>query len=120
VILVDTSIWVDHFRRGNSALREALEEGVVASHAFVIGELACGNLRSRREILDLLGQLPLLQVAEDREIHHVLETHRLMGHGLGWVDVHLLGAARLGDAELWTLDRALFEAAQRIGLRLVR
>lgn len=119
MILVDTSVWVDHFRRGNTALREALDEGAVASHAFVIGELACGNLRSRREILDLLAHLPSVPVAADHEVHQIIESHRLMGRGIGWVDVHLLGAAAIASAELWTLDRALREAARRIGLRVV-
>ena len=111
MILVDTSVWIDHLRKGNAALGEALDAGVVLTHPFVIGELACGHLRARAEILTLLGRLPgLPSVSHDEALHFVAAQH-LHGRGLGWIDIHLLAAAHVARARLWTLDRRL-EAAR--------
>jgi predicted nucleic acid-binding protein len=108
VILVDTSVWIDHFRRGNRALVEALEREDVLTHPFVIGEIACGELKRRREILELLAALPSAIVASDDEAMGLIERRRLMGKGLGYVDVHLLASAALTHgARLWTLDKRL-------------
>jgi predicted nucleic acid-binding protein len=115
-VLVDTSVWVDHLRRGNARLASRLENGEVESHPFVLGELACGNLRRREEILSLLGSLPRVTEAEHDEILSLIETRRLYGRGLGWVDVHLLASAMLGRTTLWTLDRPLMEQARRLGI----
>jgi predicted nucleic acid-binding protein len=108
VILADTSVWIDHFRRRNQRLMDALENGDVVTHPFVIGELACGNLRNRREILDLLHLLPTAIVATDREALAFIEKRKLMGRDLGYVDVHLLASAALSpDVTLWSLDERL-------------
>lgn len=112
MILVDTSVWVQHFQEGVPALSDALEDGEVVMHPFVLGELACGNLRQRREALDLLGQLPALPPASDREALALIEWRKLMGRGIGYVDVHLLAAVLLeSTVRIWTLDRRLSQVA---------
>jgi len=115
-MLVDTSVWIDHLRRGNPALAAALETGKVSSHPFIIGELACGNLRNRNRILSLLADLPQAPVAGHVEVMAFVAAHELMGHGLGWIDVHLLASAALARSPLWTLDRRLAAAADRLDL----
>ena len=114
MILVDTSVWVDHLRRGNDRLRELLEEGEVLTHRFVIGELACGNLKNRAEILELLASLPEAKIADQHEVLHVIDRHRLHGRRVGWVDAHLLTAALLNSSRLWTLDKPLAKAARSL------
>jgi predicted nucleic acid-binding protein len=116
VILVDTSVWVDHFRRSNSKLVEALEQGHVLCHPFIIGELACGHLKRRTEVLRLLDALPQAALAEHDEVLHVVERNKLPGKGLGWIDAHLLTAAMLSRCELWTRDRSLASAARKLKL----
>lgn len=111
MVLVDTSVWIDHFRRGHSGLFEQLEEGSVLCHPFVVGELACGNLGNRTEILDLLQALPMAPMAEHGEVLYLLQELGLYGRGLGWVDVHLLASARLLGCPIWTLDKGLAKAA---------
>jgi predicted nucleic acid-binding protein len=115
VILVDTSVWVDHLRHGNDGIRRALEDGEVLCHPFVIGELACGSIGNRRQILELLQSLPTAPAAEHEEAIHFLNEKRLYGRGLGWIDVHLLASAALARARLWTMDRALRKAAVQLG-----
>ena len=117
MILVDTSVWVDHLRRGNATLRQFLDAGEVSCHSFVIGELACGTLRQRSAILDLLGNLPDVPAAEYFEVLELIESRDLMGSGLGWVDAHLLAAAMIGDVSLWTLDKPLASTADQLGIR---
>jgi len=117
VILVDTSIWVDHLRTGDSDLATALEQGLVFTHPFIVGELACGRIRNRTEVLGLLQRLPNSPVATDDEVLRYIEAHHLMGQGLGYVDVHLLAAAALsGTLRLWTRDRRLAEVAAAVGV----
>lgn len=120
MILVDTSIWIDHFRRRRPDLAELLERGEVAGHPFVIGELACGRLGRRKEILDLLGRLPQAAVAAHGEVLELVERRALMGRGIGWVDVHLLASALLAGASLWTADRPLLAVAKDAGIAFVR
>lgn len=115
-MIVDTSVWVDHFRRGNRRLMGYLGRGIVHIHPFIIGELACGNLGNREELLSLLRSLPLAQMADDGEAHQLLSNARLHGRGIGWVDVHLLASALLSATSLWTLDRRLGEVASELGL----
>ncbi len=108
MILVDTSVWIDHLRRGNHRLTALLDEAGVWTHPFVIGELACGNLKNRHELLMLLGNLPQVTVATDTEVLFYIEQHQLMGRGIGYIDTHLLAASALaGPIKLWTLDRRL-------------
>jgi len=116
VILVDTSVWVDHLRRGDDKLTELLRADEVACHPFVIGELACGNLRNRAELLTLLSVLPILPKVEDAEALAFIDTHRLMARGLGLIDVHLLASCALAGVGLWTRDKKLAQAASRAGL----
>ncbi len=117
MILVDTSVWVDHLRRGNPTLHQFLEAGEVSCHSSVIGELACGKLRQRSTILELLGKLPNVPAADDFEVLELIESRSLMGRGLGWVDAHLLAATMIGDVSLWTLDKPLATTAHRLGIR---
>jgi len=114
MVLVDTSVWVEHLRRGLPALAKQLDAAAVVCHPFVMGELACGNLRNRREILELLQTLCTCPVAAHEEVLHFIESNRLMGLGLGYVDVHLLASAALGGLPLWTLDRTLQTTAVRL------
>ena len=112
MILVDTSVWVGHLREGDEHLRELLRDEQVLCHPFVVGELACGNLVNRREILALLSALPQARVAEHGDVMHLLESEMLHGRGLGWVDVHLLASAMLTRCTLWTLDKTLKQSAR--------
>ena len=114
MLLVDTSVWIDHFRRGNSQLAALLNEGGVLTHPLVIGELACGRLTNRSKILGLLEALPSASVAEHEEVLHLLSNRRLHGRGLGWIDVHLLASALLSRCPLWTLDKSLISAARSL------
>src|ERR1700753_808091 len=109
MILVDTSIWIDHFRNGNARLRELLQEGEVATHPMVLGELACGNLVKRAETLRLLNHLPQIPQAPDHLVLQSIESRRLFGNGIGWIDAHLLTASLLSSVRLWTLDWRLAE-----------
>ncbi len=114
MVLVDTSVWVAHLRDGNIGLETLLNEGRVAGHSFIIGELACGNLKNRFEILSLLHALPIAIHAEHHEVMELVETHSLMGKGLGYIDMHLLASALLTDVPLWTLDWKLDEIASKL------
>lgn len=111
MVLVDTSVWIDHLTRGNSRLAQLLDDGMVMCHPFVIGELACGRLRNRREVLGLLAALPQAPVADHEEVLHLIDRHSLFGRRLGWVDVHLVGSTLLAASALWTLDKSLNQAA---------
>jgi len=115
MVLVDTSVWVAHLRQGHGGLEALLMECRVLCHPFIIGELACGNLRSRSEILSLLQALPQTVCPEHDEVMQFIENHRLMGRGLGYIDVHVLAAARLTEVPLWTLDKKLQVAAGELG-----
>ena len=116
MILVDTSVWIDHLRQGDMQLAAALEAGHVWVHPFVVGELACGNLRARAEVLGLLQALPPILVATDKEVLFFMDEQNLMGRGIGYVDVHLLASARLGGALLWTRDKRLHAVAAELGM----
>ncbi len=118
--LVDTSVWVNHLRTGSPRLASLLQESLVLTHASVIGELACGMLKNRSEILALLQALPKAQIAEDHEDLHLLESQKLYGLGLGWVDIHLLASAQLTGCGLWTADNALHKAAIKLHLQVYK
>jgi predicted nucleic acid-binding protein len=120
MILVDTSVWIEHLRWGSPRLRSLLYDDEVVCHPFVVGELACGMLRNREEILGKLRTLPEARVADQNEVLRFLETHRLYGRGLGWVDAHILASALLTGCTLWTLDQALRRAAAGLGIALQR
>ena len=117
MIQVDTSVWIDHLRSPDAQLHRALDEGEVLMHPYVLGELACGNLRKRDEILDLLRQLPSAREATDDEALALIDRRELMGRGIGYIDVHLLAAAALTpSARLWTRDRRLARVASDLGV----
>lgn len=111
MVLVDTSVWIDHLRDGNAALAGLLNAGEVMCHPFVAGELACGNLANRAEILSLIKALPMSIVAEHEEVLEFIDNKNLMRKGLGYVDVHLLASAALSATPLWTLDKRLKQSA---------
>ncbi|MDZ4254507.1 MAG: type II toxin-antitoxin system VapC family toxin [Sulfuritalea sp.] len=112
MILVDTSIWIDHLRSGSPALAGLLQNEVVCIHDFVIGELACGNLRNRVEVLSLLRSLPRLSAATEDETLFFIEQQQLMGRGIGYIDAHLLAAAVIRDVPIWTKDKRLMAIAE--------
>jgi predicted nucleic acid-binding protein len=108
VILVDTSVWIDHLRKGVPELAGTLDRGQVLTHPFVIGELACGNLKDRSEVLHLLSALPSAVVATDEETLLFIDDRRLMAKGIGYIDAHLLASVMLTDNTLlWTRDKRL-------------
>ena len=116
MILVDTSVWVNHLRRSDAALAELLERASVLAHPFVVGEMACGSLADRGLVLELLQALPMAAVAEPDEVLGFIERHRLFGKGVGYVDVHLLASVALSDgATLWTHDKRLHALADALG-----
>jgi predicted nucleic acid-binding protein len=116
VILVDTSIWVNHLRRHDDALAAHLEAGEVLCHPYVIGEIGLGMLKQRREVLELMAALPsALVVSHDEEMAFV-DQRRQAGRGIGWVDVHLAASAVVSRAKLWTADRRLADVARVLRL----
>ena len=116
MILVDTSIWVDHLRSGDSQLAEKLLTGEVVTHDFVIGELALGGLRKRSGVLELLRALPRLSAATDDEVLYFIGQRGLSGKGIGYADAHLLAAAAMHGTRLWTRDKRLREIAEEHSL----
>ncbi len=119
MILVDTSVWVAHLRANDDVLAGLLDGGMVLAHPFVIGELALGNMRQRATVLSALSDLPRSIVATDAEVLHFIDRNRLFGRGVGYVDSHLLAAARLtAGAELWTRDKRLHGVAVQLGLAI--
>lgn len=121
MILVDTSVWIDHLRVRDDALATMLEGAQVWAHPFVIGELACGNLHNRSEVLALLEYLPQLAVATDPEVLFYIQQHQLMGRGIGYLDAHLLASVALSSpARLWTRDKRLAAVATELEMSLVQ
>ncbi len=118
MVLVDTSVWVGHFRQANGdpALKALLARGAVMAHPWVVGELACGRLRNRGEILALLGALPQAPVVTAEEALSFIEIRGLAGKDLGYVDVHLLASAMLAHARMWSFDEALTAAARELAI----
>jgi len=116
MVLVDTSVWVSHLRYGNAGLEKLLNAGEVVCHPFIVGELACGNLKNRHEILAHLQSLPMAVAADHEEVLKFIENHQLMGKGLGYIDVHLIAAALLTNVPLWTFDKTLDKIGKRIGI----
>jgi predicted nucleic acid-binding protein len=119
VILVDTSVWVDHLRAGDKTLAALLDAGMVLVHPFVIGELALADLRQRETVLSALSDLPQAGVATHAEVLHFIGRHALFGRGVGYVDIHLLAAVQLtAGAQLWTHDKRLDAVAIQLGLAI--
>jgi predicted nucleic acid-binding protein len=115
-MLVDTAVWIDHLRRGDPILVGLLEQVRVAVHPFVVGEVACGHLANRAEILDALEALPKAPIVEHSAVLAFVERNALMGRGLGWVDMHLLASASASGERILTRDRRLEVAARDLGL----
>lgn len=116
MVLVDTSVWISHLRYGNSRLQKLLEDCRVVTHPFIIGELACGNISNRTEIISLMQSLPVPDVVEHEELLAFIENNQLMGKGLGFVDVNLIATAVLAGIRLWTQDKKLKQACSRLGI----
>ncbi len=117
MILVDTSVWIEHFRESNKDLTTLLTEGQVLTHPCVIGEIACGGHRQRQEILSLLPLLPKAKVAMDLEVLTLIGEYKLFGKGIGWIDAHLLTSSLLNASALWTLDKKLARLTQVLGVK---
>jgi len=116
MVIVDTSIWVTHLRKGSRKLEKLLMDGEVMCHPFIIGELACGNLKNRNELISLLQSLPMAPTIEFDEFLFFIDRNDLMGKGVGFVDVHLLASAQLIGVQLWTADKRLKSAADQFEL----
>ena len=117
MVIVDTSIWVTHLRQGSRKLEKLLLDAEVMCHPFIVGELACGNLKNRNEIISLLQSLPMAPTIEFDEFLFFIDKNRLMGKGIGFVDVHLLVSAQLAGVPLWTADKRLKSAADQLQLK---
>ena len=116
MVLVDTSVWISHFREDNSHLKKLLIDESVVCHPFIIGELACGNIKNRKNIISLLQALPQTLVAENNEILAFIEHKKLMGSGIGLIDVHLLASTLLTNIQLWTADKRLRTTASKLSI----
>jgi predicted nucleic acid-binding protein len=117
MILVDTSVWIDHFRQGDVELTRLLNSGQVLTHRFVIGELALGNIQNRSLIISTLQNLPQATAASDEEVLRFIERHALFGSGIGYIDAHLLAATLLSPgSSLWTRDKRLLAESVRLGV----
>ena len=115
MILVDTSVWIDHLRHGEPELAAALQQSQIMVHTFVLGELACGNLKARFQVLSLLESLPAATMATDVEVRAFIDQQALMGRGIGYIDAHLCASARLSGVQLWTRDKRLHAMASELG-----
>lgn len=116
MILVDTSIWVTHLREGSRQLEKLLMDAEVMCHPFIIGELACSNIKNRNEIISLLKALPVAQIVDSDEFLFFTDQNNLMGKGIGFVDINLLASAKLAGVKLWTADKRLVSAADQLKL----
>ena len=116
MILADTSIWINHLRWGDARLKVLLNNSEILIHHFIIGELSTGQLKNRKTLLELLNALPKTILAEHEEVLLLLESKKLFGRGLGWVDLHLLAAAIISGTPLWTRDKRLSEAARNLDI----
>lgn len=116
MVLLDSSVWIDHLRKAEPAVASLLEDHDVLCHPFVIGELACGSLARRHVVVNILSALPTATVAEHHEVLSYIDSHKLFSLGLSFIDIHLLAACTLSFTTLWTRDRRLNEAAISLGL----
>ena len=116
LILVDTSVWIKHLRQIDKKLVRLLEQGLVACHPFIIGELACGGIKNRYEIINLLNDLPSTDILDHYDVMEFIEYRKIMNKGVGYVDVHLLGSALVSGTPLWTFDKALRKIANQLSI----
>lgn len=117
MVLVDTSVWVRHLREGDPDLKRLLHDGQVMCHPYIVGELACGAMKNRSEVLSLLRLLPQAILAQHEEILRFIELNHLMGKGLGYIDVHLSASALLTGVPMWSYDKRLNDANEMLGMR---
>lgn len=116
MVLVDTSVWIEHFRSGHTEFAELLNKAQVACHPYVVGELACGGLKNRTQILSLLQSLPMAMLAEHAEVLQFIENHKIMNRGFGYIDVHLLASTIMTGIPLWTFDKRLDHISTELGV----
>ena len=116
MILVDTSVWIDHLQNSDEDLKELLISSQVCIHPYVLGELSCGNISNRTEVLSLLGALPTIDTAQDEEVFILIEESKLYGKRLGFIDVHLLASALIHHVSIWTRDKSLNRVAKKFGI----
>jgi len=117
MILVDTSVWIDHLRKNDMQLVQLLLSGMVVIHPFIIGEIACGNLKNRDKILSLLNNLELVKEATNKEVNYLIENQQLMGKGIGYIDAHLLASCLISQSTtIWTRDKRLLTQATRLAI----
>lgn len=116
MVLVDTSVWIDHFRNNNQNLSSLLLKGSVSMHEFILGELACGNFKNRNEIFSLLNNISTLPIVTIDEYLYFLDSNHLFGKGIGFVDIHLLASAKLSNIPIWTFDKRLKEISAILGV----
>jgi len=116
MILVDTSVWIDHFHHSDEDLIELLLSNQVCIHPFILGELSCGNLSNRKEVLSLLRTLKNIDLVLDEEVFFLIEERKLFGKGLGFIDIHLLASAMIHHVPIWTRDNALKRVAGELGI----
>lgn len=117
MVLADTSVWVEHLRKGDLMLEQFLLDANVLIHPFIVGELACGNLKRRASILADLNALPGVKAASDHEVLQLIDDRSLWGQGIGWIDSHLLASALISSCQFWTLDRRLDRMARSVGIK---
>lgn len=117
MILVDTSVWVNFIRSNNLVLASLLEERQVSIHDFIIGELACGNLHNRKEVIESLSSLPHLPLASHEEVLYLIDSKKLIGKGLSYVDFHLIASALLTEVPIWTIDQRFNQIIGELGIR---
>ena len=116
MVLVDTSVWVNYLHKGNSKLEYLLNEVEVVTHPFIVGELSCGGIKNRKEFINLMRSLSSIDAVSEEEYYHFLESNKLWGKGVGFVDVHLLAAAKVSRVKLWTEDKNLVAIAKNMKL----
>lgn len=117
MILVDTSVWIDHFHHSDEELKELLLSNQVCTHPFILSELSCGNIRNRKEVLSLLRTLKNIEVVLEEEVFVLIEERKLFGKGLGFIDIHLLASALIHKVPIWTRDKSLGLVAGQLGIR---
>ena len=115
-ILVDTSVWINHLRERDQNLSHLLEQGLVACHPFIVGEIACGGIKNRQEIINLLNDLPSTEILDHSDIIDFIENRKIMNKGIGYIDVHLLGSVLVSDTRIWTFDKALKKMAFQLSV----
>ena len=116
MILVDTSVWIDHFHHSDEDLKELLLSNQVCTHPFILGELSCGNISNRKEVLSLLRTLKSIDLVLDEEVFIFIENRKLFGKGLGFIDIHLLVSALIHHVPIWTRDKSLKRVAEELGI----